>query len=133
MRNHFDFVVAAANLRASMYGIKGRTDEEYFREVLKNVIVPDFSPEEGVKIAENDAEEEKNNNDDPMDGADTEAEEIWNSLPKPSALAGFKLNPIDFDKDIDDHMLFVTACSNLRAMNYSIPTEDTHRSRAIAG
>jgi ubiquitin-activating enzyme E1 len=30
-------------------------------------------------------------------------------------------------------MLFVTACSNLRAMNYSIPTEDTHRSRAIAG
>jgi ubiquitin-activating enzyme E1 len=43
------------------------------------------------------------------------------------------LNPIDFDKDVDDHMLFVTACSNLRAMNYSIPTEDTHRSRAIAG
>merc|ERR1711881_265980 len=30
-------------------------------------------------------------------------------------------------------MLFVTACSNLRAMNYSIPTEGTHRSRAIAG
>jgi ubiquitin-activating enzyme E1 len=133
MRNHFDFVVAAANLRASLYGIKGRTDEEYFREVLKNIIVPDFAPEEGVKIAENDAEEEKNNNDDPMDGAGTEAEEIWNSLPKPSALAGFKLNPIDFDKDIDDHMLFVTACSNLRALNYSIPTEDTHRSRAIAG
>ena len=47
--------------------------------------------------------------------------------------AGFKLNPIEFDKDLDDHMLFVTACSNLRALNYSIPTEDTHRSRAIAG
>jgi ubiquitin-activating enzyme E1 len=30
-------------------------------------------------------------------------------------------------------MLFVTACSNLRALNYQIPTEDTHRSRAIAG
>ncbi|KAK1748783.1 hypothetical protein QTG54_000722 [Skeletonema marinoi] len=30
-------------------------------------------------------------------------------------------------------MLFVTACSNLRALNYAIPTEDTHRSRAIAG
>merc|ERR1712232_337209 len=35
--------------------------------------------------------------------------------------------------DIDEHMLFITACSNLRALNYSIPTEDTHRSRAIAG
>jgi ubiquitin-activating enzyme E1 len=68
-----------------------------------------------------------------MDTGDAEADELWNSLPKQADLAGFQLNPIDFDKDVDDHMLFVTACSNLRAMNYSIPTEDTHRSRAIAG
>jgi ubiquitin-activating enzyme E1 len=131
MRNHFDFVVAAANLRASMYGIKGRTDEEYFVNVLKDVIVPDFSPKDGVKIAANDAEAEKQN-DGPED-VDAEADAILNSLPKPSELAGFKLSPIEFDKDIDDHMRFVTACSNLRAMNYSIPTEDNHRSRAIAG
>jgi ubiquitin-activating enzyme E1 len=132
MRNHFDFVVAAANLRASMFGIVGKTDEEYFREALKNVIVPDYTPQEGVKIAANDAEEEKNTSS-PMDSADLEADEIWNAFPKPSELAGYKLNPIDFDKDIDDHMLFVTACSNLRALNYSIPTADTHQSRAIAG
>ncbi len=131
MRNHLDFVVAAANLRASMFGIKGRTDEEYFRETLKNVIVPDFTPNDGVKIAASDAEEQQNNS--AMDTGDSELDEIWNSLPKPSELAGFKLDPIEFDKDIDDHMLFVTACSNLRALNYSIPTEDTHRSRAIAG
>jgi ubiquitin-activating enzyme E1 len=68
-----------------------------------------------------------------MDTGDSEVDEICDALPKPSELAGFKLDPIDFDKDIDDHMLFVTACSNLRALNYSIPTEDTHRSRAIAG
>ena len=132
MRNHFDFIVAAANLRAEMYGIKGRVDEEYFREALKNVIVPDFSPAEGVKIAENDAEEEKNN-ENSMETEDTETDDVWNSLPKQSDLAGFRLGPVEFDKDIDDHMLFVTACSNLRALNYSIPTEDTHRSRAIAG
>ena len=52
---------------------------------------------------------------------------------KASEMSGFSLSPIDFDKDLDDHMLFVTAASNLRAMNYQIPTEDTHRSRAIAG
>jgi ubiquitin-activating enzyme E1 len=133
MKNHLDFVVAAANLRAEMYGITGRTDEEYFRETLKDVIVPDFTPEEGVKIAANDAEEEKTNNESPMDTGDAEVDEVWNSLPKPSELSGFRLRAIDFDKDIDDHMLFVTACSNLRALNYSIPCEDTHRSRAIAG
>jgi ubiquitin-activating enzyme E1 len=134
MFNHFDFCVAAANLRASMYGIKGRTDKEYFEEALKDVIVPDFSPQEGVKIAANDAEEEaRNSNNDSMDTGETEAEILWNSLPKQSDLAGFHLHPIEFDKDVDEHMLYVTAGSNLRAMNYTIPTEDTHRSRAIAG
>lgn len=132
MFNHLDFVVAAANLRASMYGIKGRTDKEYFEATLKDVIVPDFTPSDGVKIAAND-EEEKANNESMDTDPDAEASEILSALPKQADLAGFQLNPIDFDKDIDDHMLFVTACSNLRAMNYSIPTEDTHRSRAIAG
>mmetsp|Transcript_1680 Transcript_1680/g.3589 ORF Transcript_1680/g.3589 Transcript_1680/m.3589 type:complete len:1058 (-) Transcript_1680:364-3537(-) len=134
MRNHFDFIVAAANLRAHMFGIKGRTDEEYFVEVLQNVIVPDFAPHEGVKIASTEAEaKEAENAAASAVGAEEDAEQILESLPKPGELAGFKLNPIEFDKDMDDHMLFVTACSNLRALNYSIPTEDTHRSRAIAG
>jgi ubiquitin-activating enzyme E1 len=133
MRNHFDFIVAAANLRAHMFGIKGRTNEEYFSEVLQNVIVPDFTPKEGVKIASTDAEAKESDNSQADVPAEMSVDQILDSLPKPGELAGFKLSPIDFDKDIDDHMLFVTACSNLRALNYSIPTEDTHRSRAIAG
>jgi len=133
MRNHFDFIVAAANLRASMYGIKGRMDEDYFRKLLQDVIVPDFNPSDGVKIAANEDEAKEEQGGSGTGDVDDECDQILNSLPKPSALAGFKLNPIDFDKDVDDHMLFVTACSNLRALNYSIPTEDTHRSRAIAG
>lgn len=134
MRNHFDFIVAAANLRAQMYGITGRTDEDYFKSILKDVIVPDFIPKDGVKIAANDAEAaESNNGGGGVDDVDSDCDTILNNLPKPSDLAGFKLIPIEFDKDIDEHMLFVTACSNLRALNYSIPTEDTHRSRAIAG
>jgi len=132
MLNHLDFIVAAANLRATMFGIKGRTDKEYFESTLKDVIVPDFTPKSGVKIAAND-EEAKANDENSMDTGEVEAEKILNSLPKQGDLAGFQLSPIDFDKDLDDHMLFVTACSNLRALNYSIPTEDTHRSRAIAG
>lgn len=138
MRNHLDFVVAAANLRAEMFGIQGRTDEEYFCAQLRNIIVPDFAPQEGVKIAANEEEAKQEaasnaNSSAMMDTGDTEADDIWNSLPKPESLAGFRLQPIEFDKDIDEHMLFVTACSNLRALNYSIPAEDTHRSRAIAG
>ena len=43
--------------------------------------------------------------------------------------AGFKLSPVDFDKDIDAHMAAVTATSNLRASNYKIPEADMHRTR----
>merc|ERR1712172_159462 len=63
---------------------------------------------------------------------DTEFDDILSQLPRPAEMK-IRLHPIEFDKDFDDHMLFITACSNLRALNYSIPTEDTHRSRAIAG
>ena len=134
MKNHLDFVVAAANLRASMFGIKGTSDEAYFHELLKDRMMADFVPRDGVKIAANEAEakHESQVSTEDMD-LDTECNHVLKSMPKASDLKGLVLSPIEFDKDIDDHMLFVTACSNLRALNYSIPTEDTHKSRAIAG
>ena len=36
---------------------------------------------------------------------------------------------VEFDKDLDEHMQFVTAASNLRARVYKIPEADMHRSR----
>merc|ERR1711998_172696 len=70
--------------------------------------------------------------DDIMD-VDQQCDELVGSLPDKATLAGFTVHPVEFDKDIDDHMLFVTACSNLRARNYKIPEADMHRSRLIAG
>jgi ubiquitin-activating enzyme E1 len=133
MNNHLDFVVAAANLRAHMFGIKGNTDREHFKQVLSNAIVPEFAPRDGVKIAANESEAKEESLGGSSMDVDDEVEKLVGDLPKPSSLAGFRLQPIDFDKDVDEHMLFVTACSNLRALNYGIPTEDTHKSRAIAG
>lgn len=132
MANHFDFVIAAANLRAQMFGLKGTCDRQYFKQVLANTVVPEFTPKDGIKIAANEDEAKEDNSENMMD-VDDEADKLLADLPKPSSLAGFRLHPIEFDKDIDDHMLYVTACSNLRAINYGIPTEDTHKSRAIAG
>lgn len=44
-----------------------------------------------------------------------------------------QLSSIDFDKDIDSHMLVVAAMGNLRARNYCIPEADLHTARGIAG
>ncbi len=53
-----DFVVAAANLRASIYGIEGTRDAQAIRDIIAGVKVTPFAPRENVRIAANDAEAE---------------------------------------------------------------------------
>ena len=53
--NHFGFIVAAANLHAFNYNINTKgIDKQLYTKVLDNMIVPDFTPDPGVKIQAND-------------------------------------------------------------------------------
>jgi len=57
---------------------------------------------------------------------------IHKALPDVGSLS--KLVPVEFEKDDDAnfHMDFITACSNLRASNYSIATADRYQTKLIA-
>ncbi|CAM9738448.1 unnamed protein product, partial [Ectocarpus sp. 8 AP-2014] len=135
---HVGFVKGAAVLRALMYGIKPPTDDAVYASTLSEMEVPVFKPVDGVKIATTEAEAKEQGTGGGGGGAqledvDAQCERMLGELPKPADMKDFRLEVVEFDKDLDEHMEFVTAASNLRARVYKIPEADMHRSRQIAG
>lgn len=129
---HLDYVMAAANLFAQMYGLTGSRDRAAVATVLQSLHIPRFTPKcSMVDIPVLDKEPQKT-------GASFEhshLEKLKAALPSPKKLSGFQMHPIDFEKDDDSdfHMDFIVAASNLRAENYDISPADRHKSKWIAG
>lgn len=129
---HLDYVVACANLKANVFGLKQSRDRNYIKQVAMSVEVPKFEPKSGVKIEVNESEVGQSS------GETSSAEDLENlvkQLPAPSSLAKLQISPLDFEKDDDSnfHMDYIVAASNMRANNYSIPEADRHKSKLIAG
>lgn len=70
-----------------------------------------------------------------MGAGNIDPEDLSKELPSPSSLVGYRLNPVEFEKDDDTnhHIDFITAASNLRALNYSIQPATRHQTKQIAG
>eukprot|EP00741_Cyanophora_paradoxa_P000064 tig00000057_g61.t1 len=138
---HLDFVVAAANLHAFNYGIPQSRDRNYIRTQALGVMVPEFTPQAGVKVATTDAEAQAAGGAGSSGGgAGSDADEgrvkaLVAELPQPAALGSFRMVPAEFEKDDDEnfHIDFIVACSNLRARNYKITEADRLKTKGIAG
>ncbi|KAG7665751.1 UBA1 [[Candida] subhashii] len=135
-KDHFDFLVGGANLLAYIYGLKEpNAGFEVYEKALEGMKIDPFVPKSGIRIAATDTEAEEQANQLSGSFDDEEIRKIAASLPEPSSLAGYRLNPIEFEKDDDTnhHIEFITAASNCRALNYSIETADAHKTKFIAG
>ena len=59
---HLDFIVAAANLRAAIYGIAQTRDHRAIAAMVLEVEVPVFVPKAGVRIEVTESEVQSRNN-----------------------------------------------------------------------
>lgn len=134
---HLSYIIAAANLHADNYGIKEERDPAVFKRILSQIHVPTFEPKSNVKVQTSDNDPSPPSEADGNGEGPTEEDvvEIAGQLPSPSSLAGCRLNPADFEKDVDEnfHIDFIAAAANLRAENYSIPIADRLKIKGIAG
>ena len=127
---HLDYVWAAANLKAEVYGIPQVRDKSAVAAMVVNVVVPEFTPKSGVTIAVTDSQLQMSNG-----NVDHDIGAIQKELPDREEVKNLRLTPLEFEKDDDTnlHMDFIVAASNLRAANYKIPPADRHKSKLIAG
>lgn len=133
--DHFNFVAGGASLLAFVYGLKDPhyTVNDYERAL--NGYVPEPFEAKTVKIASNDAEAEEQAKEISGSFDDDDIKRIAATLPVALTLAGYRLHPIEFEKDDDTnhHIQFITAASNCRALNYLIETADESKTKFIAG
>ena len=103
--------------------------------MLTGIPASAFKPRDGVKIAadEKAAAEEKAAA--LAAGPADELDGLIKQLPARESLAGFRVNPHEFEKDDDTnfHMDFIRSTGNLRATNYGIKPASKHDAKIIAG
>ncbi|XP_038707355.1 ubiquitin-activating enzyme E1 1-like isoform X1 [Tripterygium wilfordii] len=135
--SHIHFVMAASILRAEIFGIPVHDwvkDPKMLAEDVDKVIVPEFQPKKDAKIVTDETATSISTSsvDDAavIQALITRLEECRKTLP-----AGFKLKPIQFEKDDDTnyHMDVIAGLANMRARNYSIPEVDKLKAKFIAG
>ncbi|WCJ28001.1 ubiquitin-activating enzyme 1 [Euphorbia peplus] len=135
--SHLQFIMAAAILRAEVFGIPipdWVKSPAKLADAVNNVIVPDFQPQENVKI-----ETDEKATSMPSSTIDEAAaiEELSLKLENSyqHLLPGFRMNPIQFEKDDDTnyHMDLIAGLANMRARNYGIPEVDKLKAKFIAG
>jgi ubiquitin-activating enzyme E1 len=145
---HLNFVRATANILAVCYGIQPPPetklvaadskwrDPATYEELASTFEFPAWHPS-NEKIAADSDELKKQEEEKIKSTGDSDREELSQLLDELESLdiSGLSFEPADFEKDQDMnfHIDFIYAASNLRAFNYRIRQASRHKCKMIAG
>jgi ubiquitin-activating enzyme E1 len=120
--HHLDYVEATSHLIARVYQLEDKVEREQIKSIAEGYeYVDTFKACKDVKIATKDTE------------IQTSIVDVV--LPDNSPFKNMVLKAEEFEKDdiTNWHIQFVTATSNLRAINYGIPPASFQETKGIAG
>ena len=146
---HVDFVMSAANIFAVCFGLHPQPevqlvavdsecrDASFVSKIVASLDIREWTPST-EKVAQNDAELREMENAAKLASTGDMAKSKFLTLVDQVATfasAGYHFEPADFEKDQDlnFHIDFITAASNLRAWNYRIQDVSRHKCKMIAG
>ncbi|CUG89594.1 ubiquitin-activating enzyme E3, putative [Bodo saltans] len=148
-----EFLITAANDYATMFGVhppkhapkfnqpNNRWQQQYrnhdwITSEVKKLAVPEFK-RSAVDGLDDEAAGALGGDQASADGAlRKELDDLLTAVEATGAACkGSKAEPLDFEKDDDDnfHIDFITAASNLRAINYAITPQDRLKVKMVAG
>lgn len=152
-----NFMIAATNLYATMFGIHGSKHESQFNDqnnrwkrdyrttdFIKSLITAaNLKPPPFVRAAVADLDEDSSGAAAKTDADEVTIEQLQEELTAlqnkavadAAAAKAKNCAAVDFEKDDDDnfHIDFITATANLRATNYHIVPTDAMKAKLIAG
>jgi ubiquitin-activating enzyme E1 len=132
---HLHFIQAAASIRAHMFGIQHHFhDASFVKNCVAGVTVPEFTVDETLRIGSNDKEEAAIVSSQ-LTSLQEQVENLREELLALDVPTRLNLHLVEFEKDDDTnyHIDFITAASNLRALNYGIDPVDRLKTKGIAG
>eukprot|EP00736_Rhodelphis_marinus_P003571 Rmarinus@m.19049 len=135
--SHVYFIVAAANLRAAVCGVKVPAESrnpEFIRGVAAKFPAKQFTPQSNVNIPADEKEAAESSRNPSHDDEARLAEALASVLP-PEAVRALHVLPQEFEKDDDTnfHIDFICAAANMRARNYGIGEVDRFHAKIKAG
>jgi len=141
-KNHFDFVFHMALLLARLFKVGPQEEilQNYPREKIAkfslSVEVPKFIPKDNKEISTDEKvtkeEAQKAHTSIDVDLYQTKVNALL-ALPKLSQAVTLNIEEFEKDDDSNHHVDFITASSNLRAINYEIAPIDRMETKRIAG